>query len=666
MVNSKVKILEFFIAISLGIILSVLVAQLVLSVSGFPISMSAFVSFIHTFPIINSIYILPFFCYLLVVNISRKVQNLVLDQKLSVDFIKEMTKENFENLDEIQLSSRFSKLSKELNNLRKILETKKHDEQHYLEEEQKRQILDANRLWVNEGIALIDNLLRNQNESISYYDDIISAIVKYLNANQGYLYILNDSIVSDPFLEIKSVYAYGKKKYLENKKNVSYQEGLVGQVWFEKEYLYYTDIPKDYVKITSGVGEALPTTLVIFPLMMNDHVVGAIELAFFQELRACDLEFLNKISMALGVALFNIKNNEVTKKLLEESQYITAQMREKEEELLQNMAEMQATQEHMTRIQSEMSAHYNMLNNLAVVSRTDLDGNILFVNDMFLEVTGYSRDELLGKNMRIVSSNYHSKEFFTNMFKCIISGEVCRNEIRNKKKDGSYYWLDFIVASILDETGKPKEYIAQGLVIDELKEREASLFSSLKQLEEQKIEIHDYLEKQKELTNIYQSQYDAVDRSCLKMEYDVAGNIRYINRQFAELLEYQEEKIITQNIRDILPEEELEEFEEGWAAVKQGKTFTNTSKRISQEYLFDKYIQGTYSPLYNKDGIIDKIMYLGYDITQIKRLELDAVNMQKQMEELMHITMQMQEDQNHTYNEKIQTLENELAQLKNS
>lgn len=658
------KIVELFFSILIGLLIINLITTGIELLFTKGTNSDAIKQLVNKYPLINTIYTIPILSYLIVVRISKKIQGYFDDEIKSVDFLKKLTNNQLESLEEVTLISN-QKLSTELNKLKSILETKKNEEQIIIDEEQKRQIIDANRLWVNEGVALIDNLLRNQNETISYYDDLISVIVKYLNANQGYLYMLNESKVSEPFLEIKAVYAYGKKKYLENKNNISYKEGLVGQVWFEKEYLYYTEIPKDYVKITSGLGEALPTSLTIFPLMMNDHVVGVLELAFFQELRACDLEFLQKISNAIGVALFNIKNNEVTKKLLEESQYITAQMREKEEELLQNMAEMQATQEHMTSIQSEMSAHYNMLNNLAVVSRTDLDGNILFVNDMFLEITGYSRDELLGKNMRIVSSNYHSKEFFTNMFKCIISGEVCRNEIRNKKKDGSYYWLDFIVASILDENGKPKEYIAQGLVIDELKEREASLVSSLIQVEDQKKEIHDYFEKEKELKNIFQSQYDAVDRSCLKMDFDIQGNILYVNQQYLELLEYRDSSILSHNINDILLEEELEDLKEGWKLVIQGQTYSNTSRRITQENEFDRYLQGTYSPLYNKDGEIDKVMYLGYDITQNKRLELDALNMQKQMEELFALKITMEEEERKSNQTIIEKLENRIQELEN-
>ena len=147
---------------------------------------------------------------------------------------------------------------------------------------------------------------------------------------------------------------------------------------------------------------------------------------------------------------------------------------------------MQATQAEMTRMQrhlqeekikleDEFLAQTNIINSVAIVSKTDLQGNITYVNDEFLKWSKYSRNEIMGKNHRILKSGDQDDQIFVDMWKTISSGNIFRGEIKNKAKDGSFYWVDAIVAPVLDSNGKPKEYIAQRFVINEQKEREEML-----------------------------------------------------------------------------------------------------------------------------------------------------------------------------------------------
>ncbi|MEG3887651.1 PAS domain S-box protein, partial [Microcoleus sp. herbarium19] len=137
--------------------------------------------------------------------------------------------------------------------------------------------------------------------------------------------------------------------------------------------------------------------------------------------------------------------------------------------------QMQQLAEAQERLLQELKTRQNALDESAIVSETDLKGIITYVNERFTQISGFSMGELLHRDHRIVNSGYHPKSFFEEMWLTISRGLVWKGEIKNRRKDGSFYWVDSTIAPIFDTDGQIVKYIAIRFDITERKEAEEGL-----------------------------------------------------------------------------------------------------------------------------------------------------------------------------------------------
>jgi len=199
--------------------------------------------------------------------------------------------------------------------------------------------------WVSVGQAKFAEILRNTDRELSELcDELLRELVKYLKANQGGIYIFKEESKN---LHLTSCYAFERKKFIN--KEIETGEGILGQCFLEADTMYLTQVPEDYLTISSGLGGAVPRSLLLVPIKSNEQVVGVIELASFRKFQAFEISFLEKICENIASMIYTIMRRNLTQKLLKETTLTSESLRSQEEEMRQNLEELHATQEEMQR-----------------------------------------------------------------------------------------------------------------------------------------------------------------------------------------------------------------------------------------------------------------------------------------------------------------------------
>ncbi|PKP08698.1 MAG: hypothetical protein CVU09_14160 [Bacteroidetes bacterium HGW-Bacteroidetes-4] len=260
------------------------------------------------------------------------------------EFSNQIGKGNFNQ--EYQLLSEKDTIGLSLINMRKSLTEAQIKEQ----ERQKKEQLEN---WINQGIAKFSDIMRAHSNSVENLSkNFITSLVNYVEAVQGGIFVINEEDPENIIYELKGAVAYNREKYLKKKFHLG--ESLVGRCAYEKLPIVMTEVPNNYVHITSGLGTANPNCILLVPAVLNNTVYAVIELISFNVFEEHITNFVSNIGEDLASTIANTKTNEQTQKLLEQTQQQSEELAAQEEEMRQNLEELQATQEEMKRKEDQL------------------------------------------------------------------------------------------------------------------------------------------------------------------------------------------------------------------------------------------------------------------------------------------------------------------------
>ena len=248
----------------------------------------------------------------------------------------------------------------------------------------------------------------------------LNHIINYFNAINGSLYLFNE--------ENKKLYlgaTYGIK-YDSLEQTLDLHENLISENILEKE-IKIIDIDQ---KINLGSVNTNCTKLITIPIMEFEKSIGTIQLIFDNQFKKVDIEFLKSVISLMGTYINKAQKDE------------------------------------------ESQRYLKLIDKNVLISKTDLNGNITEVSEQFCILSQYTKDELLGKTHRIVKHKDMGKKVFIDMWDTITNGDVWNGEVKNRKKDGSFYWVDSHITPDCDINGNIIGYTALRIDITDKKKVE--------------------------------------------------------------------------------------------------------------------------------------------------------------------------------------------------
>ncbi|MBL7716492.1 MAG: PAS domain-containing methyl-accepting chemotaxis protein [Bdellovibrionales bacterium] len=247
----------------------------------------------------------------------------------------------------------------------------------------------------------------------------------------------------------------------------------------------------------------------------------------------------------------------------------------------------------VTAAKAELKVRTDIMNLTSIVSEANLRGDILNANDKFIEVSKYTREELIGKGHNTTRHPDMPKEVFKEMWATIGRGKMFRGVVKNRAKDGTPYYVDAVIAPILGENGKPKKYLGV------------------------RYDITVYETERQNMRGILR----AIDSSFAYIEFDTNGNVQTCNKNFQDTMGFSQDEIRGKHHRMFCEPAYVatNEYAQFWPDLKNGQSKSGIFKRMTRSGK-EVWLQAVYSPVTDETGRVIKIIKLATDVTDQQKM----------------------------------------------
>ncbi len=260
-------------------------------------------------------------------------------------------------------------------------------------------IQEKNRNWLNIGISQMSEIMRKHPDNLEELaDELLAAMITYTHSNQGAIFILKNK----ESLEGIAYYAYGKKKHLQREIEVGH--GLLGSAFQDGSTQLLTEIPKDYLLITSGLGKAAPKSLMLIPLKYQNNGLGIMEVASFEVYESHHLLFFETIASIFASTMTNITTNNKTKQLLVEAHANTARIFEQENLLREQTRNLEKLQEELVLDHQKLENEAMLLKQILhlvdmPIANIDKEGKVLYINQLAASIFDVEPEMLINRTL---------------------------------------------------------------------------------------------------------------------------------------------------------------------------------------------------------------------------------------------------------------------------
>lgn len=573
---------------------------------------------------------------------------------------------------------------------RKIMESQEAMKKVEQELRQRQQDMELTQ-WLESNLSKFDDLMRlNYDKSLEEFADVLLLnLADLLNGSQAAMYVYDEE---QDIIEMKGGYACTPKTV--KKASFYIGEGVLGQIVKTKRTHYLEDLPIDSATVESALSKISNKSLIVVPLLYNEKIQGVLELASLQKMSDLHRRFIERLSENIASMLQNIRSMLQTHKLLKQSREMT-------DELKRNTTQIEQTQLEIERRAAEFQAQFNAINlSMLVVEYTE-EGDIKEVNDKFLKLSKYTKDELVGKHhSSLLPVKVAESEDYKQFWRKVHEEEYYETEHKLVTKDGATFWLRanyYCLATEQKKKSSKPVYATKaaaakkvtqavntnggygtveaappssahsvsgahaqvetimmiGWDISLQKLQEQQIKQNLEELQSREMESQQSIRQMQKLQDEleirakeYQGQLQAINLSIAMINMDRDGVILSMNDKFSEIFAYAKDDLVGQH-HEILVREgyaKSKPYRKLWQQLYKNEFVEGEFKGITKDSNV-VWLRGSYYPITDARNNLSTILVLAYDITkereQAAQIKQNIADLEKVREELEIKTNEM-------------------------